>query len=206
MLHFPGINFYTFKAHATDLPKKDMFGKSDPYLVIRMPIDIQGEKKIKGREKTLSKSFEVATTLGEIAIGITATTAVAIATGVVAVVFPIAFGALGAYAIKRATRLHPHKKDFNEIFVSEVIKKTLNPTWAEFRLGFHESFLGNQTAQVLVECYDWNRAQASKFIGFCWITLETLLKAKDELEFDLTDNKGRKAGKLFLSVSPVPKI
>ena len=28
MLRFPGINIYSFKAHATDLPKKDLFGKS----------------------------------------------------------------------------------------------------------------------------------------------------------------------------------
>jgi hypothetical protein len=41
---------------------------------------------LKGKEKKLTKSFEVATTLGEIAIGITAVTAVALATGVVAVV------------------------------------------------------------------------------------------------------------------------
>jgi hypothetical protein len=47
---------------------------------------VQSEKKLKGREKKLKKSFEVATTLGEIAVGITATTAVAIATGVVGVV------------------------------------------------------------------------------------------------------------------------
>jgi len=186
---------YCFKARAEGLPKKDVFGKSDPYLVFRVPAQVSGEKKTRQDEER-SNNFKIGGTVATVVAGVTIAAAVALVSTVAIAVAPVAAGAAAFCAYKYAKQLHPEKPGYNEIFVSEVKKNTLFPTWDEFQLAFLGAFADSE---ILVEVWDWDRAKPSDFMGSCVIPMQTLLSATEEMGCYFKDKKGRTAGTFYIS-------
>jgi len=189
---------FTFRARAEGLPKKDIFGKSDPYLVFRIPLQVTGENRMSGGEAP-ARSLQIGGTAAVLVAGVSIAAAAVLATPVAIAVAPVAIGAAAFCAVKYANKLHSSKTGYHEVFVSEVIKCSLNPTWAEFQLAFHGSYLDSE---LLVECWDWDRGKPSDFMGSCEIPVNALLDSVEEIGVDFKDKKGRSAGTLYISARP----
>lgn len=63
---------------------------------------------------------------------------------------------------------------------SEVIKKTLNPTWAEFSIPVRDLCNNNYDRQLKIEVFDWNSSGKDDFIGSFMTTLRSLSSAAIE--------------------------
>jgi len=187
---------YTFKARATGIPKKDIFGKADPYLVLRTPIYVTGETRIRDKTAGRESMFSAGTTVASVVTGISVTTAAVFASSLAMTLAPMVAGAAVVYAIKYASKLHPSKPGYHEIFVSERQKNTFTPDWSAFQLAMNEPF---KEGEILFECWDWDRGKPSDYIGSCMIPVRDLLSATTERAFHFHDHKGRHTGTLYIS-------
>lgn len=192
-----GTELYTFKARATGIPKKDIIGKADPYLVLRTPIyGITGDSRIKDKTDGRQRAFSATSTAASIVTGISVTTAAVFASSLAMAVAPVIAGAAVVYAIRYASKLHPPKDGYHEIFVSERKKNTFTPDWCPFQLAINEPF---KQTEILFECWDWDRAKPSDYVGSVIIPVRELLNTPTERAYSLHDHKGRPAGTLYVS-------
>jgi Ca2+-dependent lipid-binding protein len=57
------------------------------------------------------------------------------------------------------------------VYKSEVIKKTLDPSWKEFDIPLQKLNNGNFDMPLIIEVFDWNANGDEDFIGSCAISL-----------------------------------
>ncbi len=62
------------------------------------------------------------------------------------------------------------------MFKSEVIKKTLNPTWAVATTGMQQLCNGDPYRPLLIECFDWNADGSNELIGSVTTSVDDLAK------------------------------
>jgi len=191
-----GTELYNIKARAIGIPKKDLFGKADPYLVLRTPIYVKGESRISDKTDRRQRVFSGGCNAASIVTGISVTTAAVFASSLAVAVAPVVAGAAAVYAIKYASKLHPAKPGYHEIFVSERVKNTFTPDWSPFQLAMSEPF---KDTEILFECWDWDRGKPSDYIGSCIIPVRMLLQATAEHKYEFFDHKGRHAGTMFIT-------
>ncbi|EDQ88285.1 uncharacterized protein MONBRDRAFT_26531 [Monosiga brevicollis MX1] len=96
------------------------------------------------------------------------------------------------------------------IFKSEVIKKTLNPTWKTIQLPRRAFGNGGPDDSVRIEVYDWDRNGKHDFIGKVQVTLRELFERPDasqQLQLINPDKKKHagKAGLLNMKVHVEPE-
>uniref|UniRef100_A0A8C4NAS8 Copine-3 n=1 Tax=Eptatretus burgeri TaxID=7764 RepID=A0A8C4NAS8_EPTBU len=92
---------------------------------------------------------------------------------------------------------------------TEVIKKTLNPTWQPFTVYMQSLCEGDFEKKIKVICYDWNRNSVPDLIGEFETSFIELEEAKDgrTREFQCVNTKGKKkpAGIIICKVCKVTK-
>jgi hypothetical protein len=190
------IEVYTFKTRATGIPKMDIIGKADPYLVLRTPMYVAADSRIKDKSDRRQRMFNATTTSASVVTGISVTTAAVFASSLAMALAPVIAGAAVVYAIKYASKLHPQKEGFHEIFVSERKKNTFTPDWVPFQLALSDPF---KDSDILFECWDWDRAKPSDYVGSVTVAVRDLLTSTSERAYQLLDHKCRPAGILYIS-------
>jgi len=156
------IVYCDFKAHALNLDKKDLLGLSDPYFVIKTPLQIT-EHKISNHAGLIP---------------------------------------LPASKSKYGLQNHSATEGYREIFESSVVKKTLNPVWGMFRIGFYAMCRGNPGVKLLIECYDHNGLLPNTFIGSAEVSVQSLLDTRDVMLIPLLSKKHRSAGTFCIQCKP----
>lgn len=82
------------------------------------------------------------------------------------------------------------QQGWKEVYKSEVIKNTLNPTWKEFQLKSHEIGALCSDVAMKIEVWDWDRNKTNDFIGATSLNLIQLFTAN--AEFELINKKKQK--------------
>ena len=76
------------------------------------------------------------------------------------------------------------------------IMDNLNPIWEAFEIPAKKLCYGKHDSPIIVECWDWEKKNAHKFIGKTSFTLNDLIGGKRE--FTLLTAKGKPAGTIKL--------
>jgi len=76
-------------------------------------------------------------------------------------------------------------RDDKQIYRSEVIMKTLNPTWEPFSISVWSLCSGDYLQKLRIECYDWDKIGSDDFIGSFSTTLKELIDNGSSLEYQL---------------------
>jgi len=214
---------YKFTARAEGLPIADLFTRSsDPYIVILSPstnASITGEKRLVDMSelavchcrlgskivKVLDGVFSAINAVQLVASGLTLTPCVIaqeLADKLIGKACKTVVQSVGCKTLNYKNRLHTHTEGQNEVFVSEIVKKSLNPSFDKFTLKFPADYVNHLSpkAQLTIQVWDWDRLKPSDFLGSVTIAIKTLLDSKGkELELELHNPKNKPAGKLFIS-------
>ncbi|KAJ3439633.1 copine [Anaeramoeba flamelloides] len=81
---------------------------------------------------------------------------------------------------------------------TEVIKRTLNPTWKEFSVTLSNLCGGDLLRQIKFTVLDWNRNGVHDLIGSCVTTLEKIT-TKKKVKLDLIEDKIQKTKKKYVN-------
>lgn len=202
------FNSVTLRVSAKKLDAKDRNGLSDPYFVIREPTDPFHPEPEPEEEPTFiekhiellcAKAVKGGNALVHHAAKVHHSAASAAALGLLggmaagAVVVLVAAGV--DEAIKQAKKLHPRIEGWKEIFVSEVIKKSLDPEWRAVSMQFTDP---SMERVLLIEVYDWERIGKSRLIGSCKISQTALLVAKRGFFCKLHNDEGKHSGTFYI--------
>ncbi|XP_070574485.1 copine-5-like isoform X2 [Ptychodera flava] len=60
------------------------------------------------------------------------------------------------------------------VYRTEIIKKTLNPSWKEFTIPVRMLCANNYDRKIIVNCWDWNKTSSDEYAGECEMTLASL--------------------------------
>ncbi|KAJ3127835.1 hypothetical protein HK098_005729 [Nowakowskiella sp. JEL0407] len=95
------------------------------------------------------------------------------------------------------------------IYQSEVIRKTINPDWKPFSVGYNDLCGDSEDATLVIDVYDWDKGSEPEFIGSATTTLSNLLDSKGNALPITNSNKRNSDVAGFLqilnsSVEPIP--
>jgi hypothetical protein len=107
-----------------------------------------------------------------------------------------------SYKPKYGLQKHPATEGYREVYESSVIRKTLDPDWGMFQIGFYVMCRGCPRVKLLIECYDYNGVLPNKLIGSAEVVVQTLIDATDELSIQLLSKKKKKAGTFCVQCFP----
>ncbi|XP_052084520.1 copine-8-like [Mytilus californianus] len=83
-------------------------------------------------------------------------------------------------------------RSFTVVHRTEVIKKTLNPTWKPFTISVRALCNGDYDRSIKVECYDWDADGGHDFIGEFQTTLRELSRGPSQQNiFECINGKKR---------------
>jgi len=89
------------------------------------------------------------------------------------------------------------KGDYEVVYQSEARKQTLNPKWNEFSMSLQRLCWNDKTRELLIECFDYDRAGPPDFIGAARVSIAALKQAHDDnVTLELLNPKKRGANKV----------
>jgi Ca2+-dependent lipid-binding protein len=205
------ITYLDFIVRGEGLDVMDITGKSDPFLVIKVPTKIMMKRNIfeyetdvlvtehSPRRGELAASIQRKNSQGNIVLSEDFPHVVEEHTNFLASWASSVFHTHSPYLYHK--KAYSHTEGYKVVFESEVVKANLNPLWQPFRIGFYELCKGNTNVELLIECYDWDLFKHSDFIGSCKVSVQALLESKEEQHLQLISKKG-KSGTLVLKCCP----